>query len=131
MPGVIYEDDSANKNKVLSSEIVKIISVVDGFQNIDEENVEDWLNKDKNGKGYKILSDERILDAVSGEQSKSEEWEQSEDEYDATSVSHETALQCIDQLLDYMGHQNNFEFNNVISACNVCEIIRKNATLAR
>ena len=41
MPGVIHADDSANKNKVQASEIVEIISDVDGFQNIDEENVED------------------------------------------------------------------------------------------
>ena len=44
------------------------------------------------------------MDAVSGEQSEGEEQEQSEDEHDATSVSHKTALECVDQLLDYMGH---------------------------
>ena len=63
--------------------------------------------------------------------SEGEEREQSEDEHDATNVSHETALQCVDQLLDYMGHQNNFEFNDVISVRNILQIIRKNATLAR
>ena len=50
MPGIIHADDFANKNKVQASEIVEIISGI-GFQNIDEENVEDWMNKDKNKKG--------------------------------------------------------------------------------
>ena len=58
--------DSANKNKVQASDIVEIISDVDGFQNIDEENVDDWMNEDKNKKGYKILSYQGIVDAVSG-----------------------------------------------------------------
>ena len=66
LPRVIHADDSANKNKVQASDIVEIISDVDGFQNIDEENVEDWMNEDKNKKGYKILSYQGIVDAVSG-----------------------------------------------------------------
>ena len=133
MPGVIHADDSANKNKVQASEIVELISDVDGFQNVDEENVENWMNEDKNEEGYRILSDQGIVDAIiSGEQSEGEERGQSEDEHDTTSVSHETALQCVDQLLDYMGQQNsNFEFNDVISVRSVRQIIRKNATLSR
>lgn len=92
--------------------------------------MEVWLQKDKNDKGYRILSDQDILDAVTqGEPV--EEWEEeNEDEGETARVSHEGALECVDKLLDYMGQQAEFEFNGIIALRNIRQIVRKNINMA-
>ena len=64
------------KTKYKLLKLLKLFLMLMDFKNINEENVENLMNENKNEKGYKMLSNQGIMDAVSGKQSEGDEREQ-------------------------------------------------------
>lgn len=85
--------------------LVDLVKSVAGGENVDEENITEWFNWDADEPGFERLTDEEIANKASGE--KEEQSESDEDEPNVqASITHETALQHVHGLLQYLEEQN-------------------------
>lgn len=99
------DDDSS------TTEIMTMVKVLQGFENVDEVNVREWINTDACEPGYQHLSDAEIVNnAVGGGEPMLVGSEGGEsDKETSPRVSHSAAMQSIDNVLDYMS-QMGFEY---------------------
>ncbi|KAL4096795.1 hypothetical protein QTP88_021679 [Uroleucon formosanum] len=78
-----------------------------GGENVDEENINEWINCDVNDPELERLSDEQIVSGALGTVSESEGEEEENDEVnEVKQVSHEAALQHIDGIIIYLEEQD-------------------------
>jgi uncharacterized protein YehS (DUF1456 family) len=76
-------------------------------ENVDEENINEWINYDANDPGFERLSDEQIVSGALGTVSESEGKEEENDEVNEVKrVSHEAALKHIDGIIKYLEEQD-------------------------
>ncbi|VVC41732.1 Hypothetical protein CINCED_3A018470 [Cinara cedri] len=74
-----------------------------GGENVDEENINEWINCDANDPGFEHLSDKQIVSGALGTVSESEDEEEENDEVnEVKQVSHEAALKHIDGIIKYL-----------------------------
>lgn len=84
-----------------------VLKKTPGCEAVDRENISEWFDVDNTEAGHEMLSESAIVDRVQG---KSEEANDSEDDDNTplipeTVVSHASALQWADGLLDYLEQQ--------------------------
>ncbi|KAL4096738.1 hypothetical protein QTP88_021632 [Uroleucon formosanum] len=78
-----------------------------GGENVDEENINEWINCDANDPEFERLSDEQIVSGALGTVLESEGEEEENDEVNEVKlVSHEAALQHIDGIIKYLEEQD-------------------------
>jgi hypothetical protein len=83
-------------------------------QNVDEENVKEWLQQDK----CEIRQSQTLFDAVA-KQNCEEQKNQDENEAGSSdSVSHCMAVQCVDTLIGCMG-QTGFKYRHITATRNM------------
>nr|CAD7587074.1 unnamed protein product [Timema genevievae] len=85
--------------------LVDLVTSVPGGENVDEDNIEEWLECDASELGFERLIDIEITNKAMGVNENEEQSESEEDEAPAR-MTHETALHHVDGLLQYLGEQN-------------------------
>uniref|UniRef100_A0A2S2QZ92 Jerky-like n=1 Tax=Sipha flava TaxID=143950 RepID=A0A2S2QZ92_9HEMI len=76
-------------------------------ENVDEENINEWINCDANDQGFERLSDEQIVSEALGTVSESEGEEEENDEVNKVKqVSHEAALKHVDGIIKFLEEQD-------------------------
>lgn len=94
------------KSEVMpTATLVDLLTSVPGGENVDEENIDEWLECDASVPGFERLTDVEITNKAMGLDENEEQSESSEDEAPAR-MTHETALQHVDGLLQYLEEQD-------------------------
>jgi hypothetical protein len=81
------------------SELIKLANVLKGFENVDKENVDEWLQSDPCEPDFQHMTDTDIISAVA----KQNKEEKTEERGNSEHISRHVELQCFDTLLQYMG----------------------------
>jgi len=105
-------DSEENKENVVSEMCGLVLENLNFFEDVDKENIEEWLNHDLNDPGFERMDDPDIVSLVTQKEENDSNTTSEEDT--SGYVSHETALNCIETLLDYT-EQRGTEYNNVIA----------------
>lgn len=104
--------DSEGNEENFVSEMCGLLENLNFFKDVDKENIEEWLNHDLNDPGFERMDDPDIVSLVTQEEENDSNTTSEEDT--SGYVSHETALNCIETLLDY-AEQRGTEYNNVVA----------------
>jgi len=75
-------------------------------ENVDEDNIDEWINCDANNPGFEHHTDKQIVGGALGMVSEIEEEENDEIHCTLKQVSHEAALRHIDELVQYLDEQD-------------------------
>ena len=125
LPDIEESDFQAfSDEEITTAQIMNLATGLNGFEDVDEENLNEWLKIDACEPGFQYMSDAEIVTAAS-QQNKEEDSECESVDEDSDLVSHCTALQCVDTLLDYRG-QREFQYNNIIASRKIRNTVRKN-----
>jgi len=73
-----------------------------GGENVDEKNINEWINCDANDPGFERLSDEQIVSGALGTVSEKD----GEENVEVKQVSYEAALKHIDGIIKYLEEQD-------------------------
>lgn len=84
---------------------------IEGFENIDAENLEEWFESDACEPGFQYLTDEGILSSCVKSDS-DDNIDDEEELNEENKISHSDALQSVENLLDYMG-QTGFDYGAI------------------
>ncbi|KFM75025.1 Jerky-like protein, partial [Stegodyphus mimosarum] len=90
--------------------LADMVKTVPGGENVDAENIKEWLECDVNEPGFERLTDDEIVKKARGDTKN--EGERSESEEEPTvqmRKTHEAALQQVDGLLSYLEEQDDAE----------------------
>jgi hypothetical protein len=125
LPDLEEDDFQGIPNEEISkSEILDMVCAMRSFENIDKDNVVEWLQSNARDLGFQHMTDTHIVNAAV----KQKEEECGEDESDegesSEFVSHSMALQCVDNLLDCMG-QKGFECSDIRATRNIFTAMRR------
>ncbi|XP_071055090.1 jerky protein homolog-like [Onthophagus taurus] len=104
--------------------LIDLVTSVPGGENVNQENIEEWLECDKNELGFERLSDVEITNKAMGVNEENEEIESEEGEVLAR-MTHETALQHVDGLLQYLEEQDDAHLAEKLMLRNVQSRIKK------
>lgn len=104
--------------------LTDFVTSVPGGENVNQENIEEWLECDKNEPGFERLSDVEITNKAMGVNEENEQIESEEDEVPAR-MTHETALQHVDGLLQYLEEQDDAHLAEKLMLRNVQSRIKK------
>lgn len=89
--------------------LAELVKTVPGGENVNDENIKEWLECDANDPGFERLTDEEIVQKATGEFQSEEERHSESEEEDANAqarMTHEEALQHVDGLLHYLEEQD-------------------------
>jgi hypothetical protein len=93
------------------------------FESVDEKNIEDWLQSDVCELGFQHLTYTDIANTAAKQKVEEDGGNESEEEGESVRVSHCMVLQCVDTLLDYMGHRG-FEYSDITAVRKICTAVR-------
>ncbi|GBM91621.1 hypothetical protein AVEN_166665-1 [Araneus ventricosus] len=96
----------------------------EGFENLDEENLENWFQNDACWPGFRYLTDEDIVTncvVISNTDGSTDAEDVLNEGY---TVSHSAALQSVETLLDYMV-QRGFDYGDITAVRKICVDIRQ------
>ncbi|KAL4104597.1 hypothetical protein QTP88_019891 [Uroleucon formosanum] len=95
------------EKEVFAFDLANFSKSLTGGDNVDEENINVWINCDANDPGFKRLSDEQIVSGALGTVSESDgEEEENNEVNEVKQVSHEAALQHVDGIIKYLEEQD-------------------------
>lgn len=110
------------------SEIVPAIQNLKEFNEVDTENLTEWLLIDSKEPGYEFINDDDIITIASKKSQANVEDSEENDEEDIEEVSNRisntTALSCIDTLTEYLT-QCDFEYNDIIALRKIRTDVKK------
>lgn len=143
LPDICEEADFAGfddaTNEPTPAELAQISNAVPGGENVDEENIVEWLQCDKDLPGFEALSDEQILRRATGEadaESESEGEDEGGEEREGDSqsavakakVTHSAALQHVESLIDYLDGQPDTLLCDIMTLRKIRSNLLKKAT---
>ncbi|KAG8306548.1 DNA ligase (ATP) [Homalodisca vitripennis] len=81
--------------------LAQLARTIKGGEQVNDENINEWMNCDADDPGYELLSDEDIINKAQGVEE--EIYNNEEEEMPPQSrVSHESALQHVERLIEYL-----------------------------
>lgn len=112
------------------------LQAIDGCQQVTKENILEWLEVDKCEQGYKLLSDEEIVEnaiastsAAAGNNEPETEKDESDDSEDEVSfktlVSSKEALTAAETLLSYFECHSDIDYSDVLHVRRFISVIKK------
>ena len=101
----------------------ELMANLHGFENADRENIEELLEHDSCNGGFQIISDAHIISTLIHSKEQENEAESGEEEI-IYRISHNTALNFVDTLLEYID-QWEFEYNDIIALRKIRTDIKK------
>ena len=108
------------KTSEIVSEMRELMANLHGFENVDRENIEEWLEHDSNNAGFQIMGEAAIISNLIQPEEQETEDESGEEEI-TNRISHKTALSSVDTLLE----QWEFEYNDIIALRKIRTDIKK------
>lgn len=81
---------------------MKTVSVMQGLEDVDENNIEKWLNIDSCDPSFQHMTDDDIVLVATNSPVNDEDEGEEGNDNDSMTVSHSNVLQCCDTLLEYM-----------------------------
>lgn len=109
---------------VAQMRLILMNCAVKEFENVDDENMKEWVESDKIDPGYRIFSDEEILNEINGE-SESENEDEVETLVPEQRVSCKTALDCMQTVITYFEQQTDTTFTDILQLQNFQTKIRQ------
>lgn len=109
------KQDEENNNKgeedlnTPTATLAELVKTVPGGENVNDENIEEWLECDADDPGFERLTDEEIVQKAMVEVESEEERQSESEEEDANAqarMTKEVALQHVDGLLRYLEEQD-------------------------
>ena len=94
---------------------------ISGCEDVDDENIREWLHSDASEPGFEQLSDADIVNKLCSEEQESEA-----EPIEEPVITHTEAMKSIDLLLEYAG-QNSFDYTDVLTLRKLRTVVRKNA----
>ncbi|XP_050516600.1 jerky protein homolog-like [Diabrotica virgifera virgifera] len=130
MPDICEDDDflGFDETDFVVKNITEAIKDVPGGEEMDGENILQWLDCDAEDQGYEQLTDEQIVNKITGgvgeDESESDEEGGSRDQQQTT-VSQSAALASVEQLLEYVESQEDAPIADKIVLRNIRSRIKK------
>ena len=132
LPDLEGDFEGFSESEVSESNLRELVNEMKGFENVDEEDLCEWLEGEKSESGFRHMTDEDIINvyaaALTGqtgeEGSGGSESGESEDKGSSDRMSHSQALVCVDNLLEYMEHCG-FSYNDIIAAKKIRGQVKK------
>ena len=115
-----FLDPIEPKTSEIVSEMRELMANLHGFENVDRENIEEWLEHDSNNAGFQIMGEAAIISNLIQPEEQETEDESGEEEI-TNRISHKTALSSVDTLLE----QWEFEYNDIIALRKIRTDIKK------
>ncbi|GBM31826.1 Jerky -like [Araneus ventricosus] len=97
---------------------------LEGFENLDEGNLEDWFQSDACEPGFQYLTDEDIVINCVVKSNSDDSTDAQDVLNNGNTISHPTVLQSAKTLLYYMG-QRGFDYDNITAVRKICVDIRQ------
>jgi hypothetical protein len=121
------EDDLQGfpKKEFIMSEILDMVCVIRSFENVNEDNTEEWLQTGACELSFQHITDMDIVNAATKQKGEEDGGEDESEEGGQNSehISHSMALQCI-ALLDYMGEKG-FKYSDITAARKIHTAMRR------
>jgi hypothetical protein len=133
-PDISEEEEFFGFDEAEITRITQEVRTVPGGEEVDNDNLRQWLDCDKDDHGYEMLSDQDIVDRVrgvgaGGEGESESEWEGESADRAATAqqqqVTHGAALSSVEQLLEYIESQDDALIADKIVLRNLQSKIKK------
>uniref|UniRef100_H3A2J1 HTH psq-type domain-containing protein n=1 Tax=Latimeria chalumnae TaxID=7897 RepID=H3A2J1_LATCH len=105
----IFPDNEENEclgfdeEDISAANLAAILKHTEGCENVDNENIEQWFEVDSTEPGYEVLTDSEIVRRVQGQADITSENEEEQTELiPKRRISHASALEWTENLLDYL-----------------------------
>uniref|UniRef100_A0A8C8T197 Uncharacterized protein n=1 Tax=Pelusios castaneus TaxID=367368 RepID=A0A8C8T197_9SAUR len=116
MDSVENVNDSESQ-EITAASLLEEIQNVNGFEDVDRENIEEWLLSDNDQPGYQVKDDDAIAAEAKSRVELAEESDDDavEDEPSEKKVSVAEALNCAETLLDFLEQEEDSNFNDILT----------------
>uniref|UniRef100_A0A8C8SCB4 Uncharacterized protein n=1 Tax=Pelusios castaneus TaxID=367368 RepID=A0A8C8SCB4_9SAUR len=119
-PDVMESVENVNDSEsqeITAASLLEEIQNVNGFEDIDRENIEEWLLFDNDQPGYQVKDDDAIAVEAKSRAELPEESDDDavEDEPSEKKVSVAEALNCAKTLLDFLEQEADSNFNDILT----------------
>jgi hypothetical protein len=106
LPDLKYDDlQGFPIEEISKSEVLDMVCAMRSFENVNEENTEEWLQSDACKLGYQHMTDKDTVNAAMKEKGEEGGEDESEEGKSSEHFSHSMALKHAVILLDYMGQR--------------------------
>lgn len=113
-------------NSQFVSQLARLIKESSGFEECDQENIQDWLECDADDPGYQVLTDDEIIDSVIDDQEPcNDEEEPSGDDRAEKGPSSEEAFHCLETAMKWLEQQEECDTVQLLSLKRVRDLAAK------
>lgn len=113
-------------NSQFVSELAGLIKESSGFEECDQENIQDWLECDVDDPGYQVLTDDEIIASVINDQDPcDDEEEPSDNDRAEKGPSSEEAFHCLETAMKWLEQQEECDAVQLLSLKRVRDLAAK------
>uniref|UniRef100_A0A8C4SR40 HTH CENPB-type domain-containing protein n=1 Tax=Erpetoichthys calabaricus TaxID=27687 RepID=A0A8C4SR40_ERPCA len=121
MPNLTFRNvenvNDFESQEITAASLLEEIQNVNGFEDIDRENIEEWLLSDNDQPGYQMKDDDALAAEAKSSAELPEETKDDavEDEPSEKKVSIAEALNCAETLLDFLEQEADSNFSDILT----------------
>ena len=126
LPEIDVQDvNSDQESEITLAELAAILKTTPGCENVDAENIEEWFQVDCAVPGHELQSDEQIVKRAQGINDSSDDDEEESTLIPDKRISHSSALEWTENLLDYLEQQDDSLLSDKLLLRKLRSTIRK------